>query len=430
MTWTKQAAHSLAEALEGSYAADGVVVATAAVDKSGTETAVHPGDTAKDGRFEIGSVTKTMTATVLALLVGEGALSLDDEIGRWLSAGPHGGITIRMLATHTSGLPGVPPNLRGSKTDPWSGYTFELAEEGLRQAELAPGNPWHYSNLGYQLLGLILERASGQDYPTLLAERLFAPLGMTHSGVGQGELLPGHAHGKEVVAWAQPLGAGGVTATIDDLAGYARACLFPPNTPLGAAIKLAQQPICKADNETEQALGWRVSEGGIREHSGGTGGFSACVTTDTNNGRAVAILISHRGGPAVSAHLKHTAKLTLAGEDPNQAQAPQPWPKWREDAQNVVRALLNGQVAQVHARLTPQRRDKLTVPQLERALAARTQNTGPAKDITIDHHEIATSGAVVADVRATLAEETLYVRVAILPTGELGGLMFLPPKPA
>jgi hypothetical protein len=184
----------------------------------------------------------------------------------------------------------------------------------------------------------------------------------------------------------------------------------------------------RADDETEQALAWRVREDGIREHSGGTGGFSACVTTDQGRGRAVAILISHQGSPATSAHLKHAARLTLAGNDPSQAQGPQPWPAWREDAQEVTRALLDGQVAQVHARLTPQRQAKLTVRQLESALANRTRDAGPATEIAIDRHEMAASGTVVADVRVTFAESSLRIRVAVLPSGELGGLMFLPPE--
>jgi CubicO group peptidase (beta-lactamase class C family) len=78
-----------------------------------------------------------MTATVLASLAADGALGLDDPIGRWLSAGPHSEITIRQLATHTSGLPGVAPNMRSGQADPanpCAGCTFERAEEGLRLA--------------------------------------------------------------------------------------------------------------------------------------------------------------------------------------------------------------------------------------------------------------------------------------------------------
>jgi serine-type D-Ala-D-Ala carboxypeptidase/endopeptidase len=434
MTWTTRAARSLTDALGGVFGATGVVVAAAVVDASGTVTAIEPGSTPAAGRFEIGSVTKTMTATVLALLAGEGVLRLDDEIGRWLSAGPHGGITIRQLATHTSGLPTMAPNVRARQVDPadpWAGYTFELAEEGLRQATVTPGNPRRYSNLGYQLLGLLLQRASGQDYPTLLAQRLFDPLAMTHSGVGQrgeGTLLPGHADGREVLDWAQPLGAGGVTAAIEDLARYARACLFPPDGPLGDAITLAQTPVHDVGDGVAQALGWVVREGGVREHSGGTGGFCACVCTDRGRGRAVAMLVSHQGGPARSAHLKEMARLVLAGGDPRRADAPTPWPAWEEDTREVARLLLDGHVAQVHARLIPAGREKITVSQLEKAWTSRTRQAGPAGEIAVVRHEVAASGAVVADVAITFATGTQRLRILVLPTGELGGFTFLPPS--
>jgi CubicO group peptidase (beta-lactamase class C family) len=431
MTWAHQAAHSLAGALSGSFAQDGVVVAAAALDSAETVTTINPAATDPDARFEIGSVTKTLTATALASLVGEGVLGLDEEVGRWLSAGPNGAITIRQLATHTSGLPSTAPNLRigpGDPRNPWAGYGFDLAEEGLREAAVTPGNPWRYSNLGYQLLGLILERAGGQDYPTLITERLLDPLAMRRSGVGQrgaGTLLPGHADGREVPRWEQPLGAGGVEATIQDLARYARACLFPPPTPLGKAITLAQTPVLRVDGDAEQALAWIVRPGGVREHSGGTGGFSACVTTDHERGRAVAILVSNQGSPAYSAHLKHTARLVLAGEDPRQASTPQPWPAWRDDARAVTRAFLDGHIARVHARLAPKVRDKITARQLERAWTTRIQPAGPAGEITIVHHDIAASGAVVADIAIPFATDPQRLRMVILPSGEVGGLAFL-----
>ncbi|MET7991905.1 serine hydrolase domain-containing protein [Amycolatopsis sp. NPDC005232] len=428
MTWTQQAAHSLTDAL----AHDGVVVAAAAVDSAESATVRTPPTTPADGRFEIGSVTKTMTATLLALLLGDGSLRLDDEIGRWLSAGPNDAITIRQLATHTSGLPTTAPNFRidqADRLDPWAGYTFERAEEGLRQATVTPGNPWRYSNLGYHLLGLILQRAGRQDFPALIAERLLAPLSMTHSCVGQcgeGTLLPGHADGQEVPRWTHPFGAGGVEATIEDLARYAHACLFPPPTPLGAAITLAQAPVVAVDEGTEQALGWLARPGGVREHSGGTGGFSACVTIDHDRGRAVTILVSNQGSPAFSSHLKKAARLVLADEDPRKAGTPQPWPSWQDDARAVIRAFVHGHITQVHTRLAPPARAKITTQQLERAWTNKIRHAGPAEEITIVRHEIAASGAVVADLSIPFAAGPQRMRTVILPSGELGGLAFLP----
>jgi CubicO group peptidase (beta-lactamase class C family) len=454
MTWGKPAAHALAEAVGGWFSAGEVVAAAAAVDESGTVIAASPADMPADGRFEVGSITKTMTAAVLASLAADGALGLDDPIGRWLSAGPNGEITIRQLATHTSGLPATAPNwqpARDNLASPWAGYTFQRAEEGLRQATATPGSPWRYSNLGYQLLGLILQRASGTDYPLLMTERLLAPLAMTHSGVGQrgrGSLLPGHAAGRQVPRWDHPWGAGGVEATIADLARYARACLFPPDTPLGTAIRLAQAPVLPRparpagtavsppqvaepprSDSSWQALAWvveNVANGTVCWHTGGTGGFSSCVMIDHGRGRAVAALLSYGGTPVYASRLTAVARLALAGADPRQAAEPEPWPSWREDALDAARALLAGDIAQVHARLAPQRREKVSAQQLDRACRKAMPHAAPQADVRIVQHEVAASGAVVAHLAITTADDSSGLRVVILPTGELGGFTGAP----
>jgi CubicO group peptidase (beta-lactamase class C family) len=148
---------------------------------------VNPGDTPADGRFEVGSVTKTMTATLLALLAADGSLRLDDEVGRWLPAGANAGISLRQLATHTSGLPRLAPSMGLPTVDlanPYAGFGAGKAEDALRQAVADVGAPVLYSNFGYQLLGLVLERASGLPYGQLITDRLLTPLGMSRSGVG------------------------------------------------------------------------------------------------------------------------------------------------------------------------------------------------------------------------------------------------------
>jgi CubicO group peptidase (beta-lactamase class C family) len=436
MTCGKQAAQALADTLGGWFRADGVAAAAAAVDASQTVIAASPPDLPADGRFEIGSVTKTMTATVLAALAADGALDLDDPIGRWLSAGQNGQITIRQLATHTSGLPAVGPNRQAVQdgqadpANPWAGYTFDRAEEGLRLATVTPGNPWRYSNLGYQLLGLIVQRASGTDYPALMTERLLAPLGMTHSGVarrGAGTLLPGHAADRDAPRWDHPWGAGGVEATIADLARYASACLFLPDTPLGAATRLTQTPLLSRGEGLRQGLAWVVQDGGVCWHTGGTGGFSSCVMIDHGRGRAVAALLSYGGSPAYASRVKQAAQLTLAGADPREATEPEPWPSWRDDAQDAVRALLAGDIARVHARLAPQRREKVNVRQLEAAWQRIMPNAAPQADITVVHHEIAASGAVVALIAITTPGDSRRLRLVILPTGELAGFTPAPP---
>jgi CubicO group peptidase (beta-lactamase class C family) len=304
MAWSTDAARPLAEAFDGALGAPGTVIAVACIDDADPVIEVNPGVTPADGRFEVGSVTKTMTATLLALLAADGRLRLDDKAGRWLPAGANAGITLRQLATHTSGLPRLAPNMSPPTVDlanPYAEFGVEQAEEGLRQAVAEPGAPVRYSNFGYQLLGLVLERASGLSYEQLLTGRLLTPLGMSRSGVGSNAVgipLPGHDHRGELPHWDHPLAAaGGVEATIADLARYASACLRPPPGPLGTAITAAQAPQLPVGAGGHQALAWRVSDDGIRWHTGSTGGFSAAVLIDPVRGRAIAVLASCFGVP-------------------------------------------------------------------------------------------------------------------------------------
>ena len=429
MAWNADAARSLTETFDGSFDAPGVVVAAACVDDAGTEIHVSPGDTPADGRFEIGSVTKTMTATLLALLEAEGTLRLDDEIGRWLSAGANSGITLRQLATHTSGLPRAAPNLdlrRADPANPWAGYGFDRAEEGLRQAVADPARPWQYSNLGYQLLALVLERASGLSFEELITSRLFEPLGMTYSSVGSdgaGTPLPGHAHGGEQRRWDQPLGAGGVESTIADLATYARSCLRPPPTPLGAAITNAQAPQLPIGDGRHQALAWRVRDDGTRAHSGGTGGFSSVVLVDPGRGRAVAMLVS--SGPGYGDGLGKAGVLALAGDDPRAARPQPPGTEWDDRTREIVQLLLDGRTAEVLARATAVFQSRISAERIDSAWGNRTRDLGPAGEVTVSCH--GPSGHVVADVRIAFANGAIALWIAFDPAGQIAGLRLLPP---
>jgi D-alanyl-D-alanine-carboxypeptidase/D-alanyl-D-alanine-endopeptidase len=431
MAWAEQAARLLTETFDGSFEAAGIVVAAAGIDAASTDeagTVLHasPPDTPGDGRFEIGSVTKTMTATLLALLAAEGTLALDDEIGRWLPAGANGWMTPRQLATHTSGLPRMAPNFRPVDPDNfWAEFTPELAEEGLRQAAVTPGAARVYSNFGFQLLGLVLERASGQDYATLITDRLLGPLSMTCSGVGRaggGIPLTGHAGGREVPHWDRPLpGAGGVEATIGDLARYAEACLRPPPTPLGAALMAAQAPQAPIEAGRAQALGWIVVDGRLRGHSGGTGGFSSCVITDATQGRAIALLVSSRG---YSDALARAARLALTGHDPREARLQPLGPEWEHRAREVVQALLDGRTAEVHARATPRFRGKMPLEDFDRTWSRRARAAGAAGGVSVSCQR--RSGLVTADITIAFAQAPLVMRIGFLESGEIAGLRLLP----
>jgi serine-type D-Ala-D-Ala carboxypeptidase/endopeptidase len=297
MGWGSEQAQAVFETLDGAFGGDGIAVAVTAVDADGPAFSRSAG-LPQDARFEIGSITKTMTAALLASLVGDCVMALDDKIGRWLDAGPNGGITLQQLATHTSGLPRLAPNQPTEETNPYRDFTAQRAEEGLRAATRKRGGRHVYSNFGYQLLGLVLERASGHAYQDLLAERLLGPLGMTCSGVGAaggGTRMTGHAGGKPAGHWDFALpGPGAVEATVGDLARYLSACLAPPASPLGAAIRLCEQPRVRLRGGNAGGLAWIIT-GGLLFHNGGTGGFSASVGINQAAGHAVGALVNTHG---------------------------------------------------------------------------------------------------------------------------------------
>jgi CubicO group peptidase (beta-lactamase class C family) len=141
-----------------------------------------------DTVFELASVTKQFTAAGIMLLVEEGKLGLDDAISRHLSGTPDNwnGITVRHLLTHTAGLASLAQGFRslyvgGVKINYTTAQMFDAATKD--PISFAPGERYQYSDVGYFLLGMILEKASGQTYRTFMTERFFKPLGMTTTSI-------------------------------------------------------------------------------------------------------------------------------------------------------------------------------------------------------------------------------------------------------
>lgn len=131
-------------------------------------------------QYRLGSITKTMTATLIFQLRDEGALALDDPLDRHLPGTPVGGVTLRHLLAHVSGLQREPEG-------PWwernTGGDVDQLLAGLSPEKLfgAPLRRFRYSNLAYGLLGAVLERLTGESWATLAGKRVLAPLGMTNT---------------------------------------------------------------------------------------------------------------------------------------------------------------------------------------------------------------------------------------------------------
>jgi len=136
-----------------------------------------------DTVFEIGSITKQFTATAIMMLVEQGKIDLADPIGKYLSDVPETwtAITIRQLLTHTSGIPDYEEIMGyGGYRNPMTSAQIIALAAG-RPLDFPPGTKWNYSNTGYYLLTLILEKISGESCARLLHKTIFAPAGMTHT---------------------------------------------------------------------------------------------------------------------------------------------------------------------------------------------------------------------------------------------------------
>ncbi|MFI0901282.1 serine hydrolase domain-containing protein [Streptomyces sp. NPDC020983] len=204
--------------------------------------------------YGLGSLTKTFTVLLLADLARAGALALDDPLTAHLPGtygAAAGRITLRHLATHTSGLPRVPrdllvPAVLHPQTNGYAGYTRErlLAALAAARPRHAPGTRWHYSNLGIALLGPVLEHAGGAPYAELLTRRVLRPLGLDGTTLGPGGATPATGHRGDgrtpvpAVDMAAFGPAGGLLATPADLLTYAEALLDPR----AAALRDVQVP--------------------------------------------------------------------------------------------------------------------------------------------------------------------------------------------
>ncbi len=307
MSWAETTVVTLMAALRPGLP-PGAAIAVAAADAESACSRVE--GASDDARFEIGSITKTMTGTVLASLVDDGIVALGDEIGRWLDAGANGEITIGELATHTSGLPRLSPSHVPGAPDPYAFLTAEIAEQELRRVPPRRSTvaDHDYSNFGYQLLGLVLERADRQPLPDLLAERVFAPLGMELTGVvgrGGGVTLPGNARGAPVARWTHHLwGAGGVESTAGDMLRYLTASLRPPDSRVGAAIRTAQQPLTQLDPLRSVGLGWSLGPPGYLGHDGSTSGFRSMLGIRRDAARAAAVFVNDKATSGLGAAIR------------------------------------------------------------------------------------------------------------------------------
>jgi D-alanyl-D-alanine carboxypeptidase len=263
-------------------------------------------------RFRIGSITKTFVATVVLQLVGDRKLRLTDSVERWLPGlVPNGrAITVRQLLNHTSGLFSYDEDrefLAAADRDLLRKWTPRelVAIATAHEPRFAPGAGWSYSGTGYIVLGLIVEKASGNSLASELRRRIFAPLRLQATSLPTAPRIAGrYAHGyyvrplKDVsvgspsVAWA----AGALVSNADDLAEFFRALLR--GRLLRPGLLQAMETTIKSGAGAGHGLGLgavRLPCGTVWGFSGGVPGYSTHSYSSKDGWRQAVVLVNVTG---------------------------------------------------------------------------------------------------------------------------------------
>lgn len=280
-----------------------------------------PNDT--DTKFRLGSITKQFTAMLVMQLVQEGKVRLDGRITDYLPDYPKktgDRITIHHLLTHTSGIPGYtefPGFFRTMSRDPYSPTEFvkQFADSALL---FEPGTRWAYSNSAYFLLGVIIEKVTGESYEQRLQKKILDPVGMKNTGYDRhATILEKRATGYErgplqntnaaYLDMSIPYSAGALYSTVEDLylwdqALYTdkllspelKAVMFTPHFPVNPVVRYG--------------YGWMVGflplgpsdSVAILQHGGGINGFNTQLSRYPNEKNLV-VLLNNAGGAPLNA---------------------------------------------------------------------------------------------------------------------------------
>ncbi|MEU1243294.1 serine hydrolase domain-containing protein [Micromonospora parva] len=250
----------------------------------------HPRPDA-DLQYRVGSISKTMTATLIMQLRDAGQLSLDDPLERHLPGTAVGALTLRQLLGHASGMQREP---EGDWWERSAGTDLAGLLDGLNADKIAypPHTAYHYSNLAYGLLGGLLERLTGARWADLLDERVFGPLGMRRTTYTATEP---YARGYVVHPWHGTLReeprtdtgamapAGQLWSTIEDLGRWA-AFLADPDPSVLAAGTLTEMCAPVVINDLDSwtgghGLGLELYRDGERVYVGHGGSMPGYVAT-------------------------------------------------------------------------------------------------------------------------------------------------------
>jgi CubicO group peptidase (beta-lactamase class C family) len=260
-------------------------------------------------KFRIASLGKQFTATCILLLQERGRMSVHDPISRYLPGLPAAwhAITIHQLLTHTSGIPNYTSSPEIGKLDRTGATPQQMvALVQDKPLDFGPGTNWSYSNTGYILLGMIVEKVSGQSYADFLKNNIFAPLGMSDSGYDTArnilkerasgyDMIDGHLANADFIDMSIPFSAGGIYSTVEDMYRWNEA--LAENRRLLAQDSLKQMFAEYPEAVHEgQHYGYGVVISRLKlgkllyHHGGGVEGFSSSIQRYPNERVCIVIL--------------------------------------------------------------------------------------------------------------------------------------------
>ena len=311
----------------------------------------HDAKITPDSIFEAGSVSKQFTAASVLLLAREGKLSIDDPVRKYIPELPDYGapLTIRHMLNHTSGLrdwgsveaiAGWPRTSRVYTHD----HVLEIVSR-QKSLNFAPGARWSYSNTGFNLAAIIVSRVSGRPFPEFTRERLFAPLGMTHTSwrddhtrvvknravaysQGRPDAPSADAEFYTDMPFEDVYGNGGLLTTVGDLLKWNEN--FSTATVGDRSFVALQQQVGKFNDgrPVGYAFGLMVTNAGgqhVVEHSGSTAGYSAHLLRLPDEKISVAVLCNATTARATQ-YAHQVADLYLAGHADTGAGSARPLP--------------------------------------------------------------------------------------------------------
>lgn len=281
-----------------------------------------------DTKFRLGSITKQFTAALILQLAEEGKLRLDGKITDYIADYPKATgdkITISHLLTHSSGIPGyteMPNFAKDVSRNPYAPMEFLKVFWNL-PLQFEPGTKFTYSNSGYFILGVIIEKLRSKPYAQVVVENIFKPLGMMNSGYDMpGPVLPKRAAGYQkrggefanaaYLDMTVPYSAGSLYSTVEDLylwdqalygekilSEKSKAAMFEPRIS-AAGVGPASLRYAYGWVVGKQPLGSSTDSVFVISHGGGINGFNTLITRVPGT-KALVVLLNNTGGAPLGA---------------------------------------------------------------------------------------------------------------------------------